>query len=135
MVFQLCTLSRQISTVRLPLQLPDVGGDLHRLDMAESTSLLPFASAQERSSGPRIRRPRVSIANGDREEFEESLRAFGVGANSIRSDGGMSASAMTMPTLPNGVCDRQSDPDHREQIQELGPAETRPPLIFPGWLG
>src|ERR1017187_338772 len=53
----------------LPLQLLDIRGHMHRLDAPEFTNPLPLAPAQESSSGPRIRRPRVAVADSDGEEF------------------------------------------------------------------
>src|ERR1039458_7609488 len=58
----------------LALQLLDVGRDVHRLDAPEFANPLPFAPAQEGRGRPRIRRPRVLVADVDGEEFEEAPR-------------------------------------------------------------
>src|ERR1035438_5465675 len=58
----------------LALQQFDIRGDMRRLDAPEFANPLPFAPAQEYSSGPRIGRPCVLVADIDGEEFEEAPR-------------------------------------------------------------
>ena len=69
----------------LTLQLLDVGRDVHRLDAPEFANPPPFAPAQEgRRRRPRIRRPRVLVADVDGEEFEEAPRGFFPGPGNER---------------------------------------------------
>src|ERR1019366_8844324 len=60
----------------LTLQQFDICGHMHRLDASKFANPLPFAPAQEGTSGPRICGPRVFVADIDGEEFEEAPRGF-----------------------------------------------------------
>jgi hypothetical protein len=58
----------------LRLQQFDICGHMHRLNAPQLADPLPFAPAQEVSSGAAIRRPRVFVADVDGEVFEEAQR-------------------------------------------------------------
>jgi hypothetical protein len=54
----------------LALQLLDVGGDVHRLDLAQLGQPRPcFTPAEKHGGGAGISRPRVLVADVDGEEF------------------------------------------------------------------
>jgi hypothetical protein len=66
------------------LQRFDIGGHMHRLDLAERADPLPRAPAQEGAGSARISRPRVWVANVDREELDEAPGGALAGAGDQR---------------------------------------------------
>jgi hypothetical protein len=56
------------------LQALDVGGDMNGLHILQPGHAAIFAPAQEVSGRAAVRRPRVCIADRNREEFEETQR-------------------------------------------------------------
>jgi hypothetical protein len=52
----------------------DISGDMHRLHVLQPGNPLPFTPAQRHGGGASVCRPRVPVANVDREELEEAMR-------------------------------------------------------------
>ena len=63
----------------------DIGGDVQRLDIGDLADLVPVAPGEEPHGGVVIGLPRVLVADGGGEEFQEAARGLVAGRRRSRA--------------------------------------------------